>query len=180
MGHTVLTFEYNSGWKGFYHYAFQIPEHQFEEMVEWLKKWCPLLENNNGQQQFFFDIWNAHAIYFADGDGNLAELIARHDHKTTTAAAFSGGAIIGINEIGLVVENVPATVMALQQAHALSPYLGLSHAEFTAVGGIEGLLIVVKRDRPWLPTGQPATSGWFSATIQTQTGQHLLTTNAFA
>jgi hypothetical protein len=105
-------------------------------------------------------------------------LIARHDHKTATAAAFSGGAIIGINEIGLVVEDVPTTVIGLERAYGVSPYLDLSHPEFTAVGGIEGLFIVVKRHRPWLPTGQPATSGWFSATIQTQTGQHILSTDS--
>jgi catechol-2,3-dioxygenase len=178
IGHTKLIFEQNPDWNGFCHYAFQIPEHQFEEAVQWLKQRCPLLANSEGQQEFFFDIWNAHAVYFADADGNIAELIARHEQKSLRTTPFAADAILGVNEIGLVVPDVPAAVHELEQAYSLSPYLGLSHPEFTAVGGIEGLFIVVKSGRPWLPTGQPATLGWFSGAIQTPTGQHIFTTNA--
>jgi catechol-2,3-dioxygenase len=180
IGHTKLIFEQNPGWNGFYHYAFQIPQHQFDEAVEWLEQRCPLLKNSDGQQRFFFDVWNAHAVYFADGDWNIAELIARHDQESVTTTAFGADSILGINEIGLVVEDVPAAVDELQPVYGLSPYLGLSHSEFTAVGDMDGLFIVVKRSRPWLPTGQPATPGWFSAVIQTPTGQHRFTTNAQA
>jgi catechol-2,3-dioxygenase len=172
IGHTSLIFEQNPDWNGFYHYAFQIPEQQFDEAVQWLKLRCSSLENSEGKQEYFFDIWNAHAVYFADGDGNIGELIARHDHLSPTTTRFSGSSFLGVNEIGLVVEDVPATVDRLEQAYGLQAYLGLSHPEFTAVGDIEGLFIIVTHNRPWLPTRQPAALGWFSAEIETPTGHH--------
>lgn len=174
LGRTLLAFEENPRWDGLYHYALQIPARQFESAVRWLKQRCPLLQNSEGQQVFFFDIWNAQGVYFADADGNIAELIAHHDLDSPDGAEFAPGSILGVSEIGWVVDDVPAAVQRLEQEYALMPYRGYSHPEFTAVGGSEGRFIVVTRGRPWLPTGQPATAGWFSAEILTRQGQQTL------
>jgi hypothetical protein len=178
VGHTKLVFTPNPEWQGVYHYAFQIPAPQFEQAVTWLQTRCPLLKDGEGQQQFRFADWNARAVYFADGDGNIAELIAHDARQTATTGDFSGNTIIGLSEIGLVSDAVQATVAALGKAYGLTPYLGRAHPEFTAVGDIDGLFIVVKNNRPWLPTGQPAQCGWFSATIATGGGQHVFSTDA--
>jgi catechol-2,3-dioxygenase len=178
IGHTRLTFEHAPAGSGIYHYALHLPEHQFDDAVAWLSARSPLLQNRAGQHRFFFEQWNAHAVYFADGDGNLGELIARHDQPSTRSAPFSGEALLGVNEIGLVVDEVPATVAKLHQACGITPYQDASNPEFTAVGDMDGLFIVVKQGRPWLPTGQPAEPRWFVATVQTEAGLHTLTSEA--
>lgn len=175
LGRTTLRFEQNAAWTGHYHYALQIPGSQFEPAVEWLKRRCPLLENNEGQQVYVFDIWSAQAVYFADGDGNIAELIAHLNLDSSPHNLFTGESILGVNEIGWAVEDVPIVVQHLGEQYGLAPYRGLSHPEFTAVGGSEGRFIVVTRARPWLPTGEPAASGWFSAVIHTPRGRQTLT-----
>ena len=127
LGRTTLRFQQDAGWAGPYHYAVQIPASQFESAVEWLQGRCPLLENREGQQVFFFDIWNARAVYFADGDGNIAELIAHLDLDSSPHSLFTGESILGVNEIGWAVEDVPIVVQHLGEQYGLAPYRGLSH-----------------------------------------------------
>lgn len=172
VGHTTLTFEQSDEWTGMYHFAIKVPEHQFHDAVDWLAQYGPFLSNSAGQTRFDFDNWNAHAVYFADADGNIVEFIAHHDHKTPSTTPFSASSLLGISEIGLVVDAVPATVDSLASRYGVTPYRGSTHEEFTAIGDMEGLFIVVKRNRPWLPTGQPATAGRFTLTFTTATGHH--------
>jgi len=134
------------------HFAFNIPENLFDEAVAWLRERVPLLASADGHETLFdFANWNAHAIYFTDPDGNIAELIARHTLPSSRRDSFE---ILGISEIGLVTDDVPGTVAQLGL-----PAYRQGSPQFQPVGDEEGLLILVQRDRPWYPdnrhTAQP-------------------------
>ena len=110
------------------------------------------LASADGHETLFdFANWNAHAIYFTDPDGNIAELIARHTLPSSRRDSFE---ILGISEIGLVTDDVPGTVAQLGL-----PAYRQGSPQFQPVGDEEGLLILVQRDRPWYPdnrhTAQP-------------------------
>lgn len=166
VGHSRLLFERAQRQSDVYHYALGLPGHRFADAVTWLAARVPLLTNQAGQREWSFDTWNAHGVYFADGDGNIAELIAHHTVESRSSGAFSGHSLLGVSEVGLVVEQVGMTVGLLEQQYGLQPYLGLSHPEFTAVGDAHGMFIVVARGRPWLPTGAPAQPTGSTTTFQ--------------
>ena len=177
VGQTVLIFEHQSDWVGIYHYALNIPENQFAEAAAWLIGRAAFLSDGDGKQQFFFSNWNADALYFSDADGNIAEFIARHTLPTASDEPFSAKNILCVSEIGWVSDDVLAATKYLSDTYGLTPYLGASSVTFTAVGDENGLFILVPRHHPWLPNSQPAATGWFSATIQTPTGQQIFTQN---
>lgn len=177
VGHTRLIFHHDSQWQSFYHFAFLVPALRFAAARDWLAARCPLLSDASGQTHFHFEAWNAEAVYFADPAGNIGELIARHDLPSTSGDSFEAAQILGVNEIGVVVEDVQGMVDPLRQHYGLTPYLGRSYDDFTAVGDAEGLLIVAQTARPWLPTGQPAQSAPVQARLQTPHGLQTLLLN---
>lgn len=141
------------------HFAFNVPENLFAEAVAWLQERVSLLASADGSETLFnFASWNAHAVYFTDPDGNIAELIARHNLASSRREHF---AILGMSEIGLVTDDVPGTVAQLGL-----PLYQQGGPSFQPVGDEEGLLIVVQRNRPWYPdnrhTAQPVP---FSVTL---------------
>lgn len=174
VGHTRLIFRHDSQWKSFYHFALLVPALRFAAARDWLTARCPVLSDGNGQTHFHFEAWNAEAVYFADPAGNIAELIARHDLPSTPGDSFDAAQISGVNEIGVVVDDVPGMVNHLAQHYGLAAYLGRRYDDFTAVGDAEGLLIVAQTARPWLPTGQPAQSARLQANLQTPNGPQML------
>lgn len=145
-------------WSGIYHFAFNIPEDRFEEAKEWLSERLALIRNSTGADEFNFEHWNAHALYFYDPAGNIVEFIARHDLAEYSAARlFSGQSILSISEIGLATDNVASTVQFLQRGMPIGIYDGEGSDAFTAVGDVHGLFIVVKKGRIWFPdTGKSA------------------------
>jgi catechol-2,3-dioxygenase len=150
-GTSRLTFQQSDNHQP-YHYAFDIPENQFEQARQWLSEKVPILANCDGLSEFHFVDWNAHALYFHDADGNVAEFIARHNLPTARMMPFTGNSIIRISEVGLVTPHVIETVSALKKQAGLKPWRGYGSETFTAVGNEEGLLIVVREGRPWRPT----------------------------
>ncbi|WP_309716090.1 VOC family protein [Armatimonas sp.] len=141
------------------HFAFNVPENLFDEAVAWLRERVPLLASADGTEQLFdFTNWNAHAVYFTDPDGNIAELIARHTLPESRRESFE---ILGISEIGLVTDDVPSTVAQLGL-----PTYRQGGPQFQPVGDEEGLLIIVQRNRPWYPDNRhPAQPIPFSVTL---------------
>ncbi|MFZ1474956.1 MAG: hypothetical protein WBV59_18950 [Anaerolineae bacterium] len=134
-----------------YHFAFDIPERQFAEAKAWLAARVPLLTDASGADEFDFSAWNAHAVYFADRDGNIGEFIARHDLPGPATRPFGATSLLSISEIGLAVDDVLPFVQRLQTSIHLSVYLQHPTATFTPVGDEHGLLIVVKDGRRWFP-----------------------------
>ena len=93
---------------------------------------------------------NAHLIYFLDPAGNIGEFIAHHDLKNARPGEFTSDDILHVNEIGIVVDDVPKTVLAMKERMAISPFIPASNV-FAPVGTRQGSFIVVKKDRLWFP-----------------------------
>lgn len=140
-----------------YHVAFNVPPQQFADAKAWLAARAPLLADRTGADEFSFDNWDAHALYFYDPAGNILELIARHELPHTPTAPFSASSLLCISEVGLVTNDVPATARMLQSQLGITVYRDSVSDMFTAIGDQYGLFIVVQCGREWFPdTGQPA------------------------
>lgn len=159
-------------WHGIYHFAFNIPENQLDAARTWLAARVSLNLGPDGADTFYFEDWNAHAVYCTDPAGNIVELIARHTLPSASEAPFSSDQLLAISEIGLVAENVPAVVQALQGQLDIPIYRGAGSADFTAMGNEEGLFIVVRRGRPWFTDpSKPAELLPTTMTISTSAGE---------
>ena len=138
-----------------YHFAFNIPEHQFTEAKQWLEQRVALLgtESDPPDKVFHSQSWNADSIYFYDAAGNVAELIARHALPDSGTEPFSGRSIRRIDEIGLPTPDVISTVDAIRDRTGFTPWNTALNDAFVPVGDEHGLFIVVKTGRIWLATG---------------------------
>jgi catechol 2,3-dioxygenase-like lactoylglutathione lyase family enzyme len=158
-------------WAGVYHFAFNIPENQYEEARDWLTRRVALIADNEGRTEFHFENWNADAFYFYDQAGNILEFIARHTLDNASDMPFSSHSILSVSEIGVGTHDVPSMVEALQGQHGITPYGGEPGEEFAAVGDEEGLFIVVRLGRIWMPeTGIEAGAYPVSVNITTPSG----------
>ncbi len=157
-GSSRITFlQAEEGWEGKYHFAFNIPPDQFPEAKEWLSRRAPLIRDHNGADEFDFTSWNAHSVYFYDPDGNVVELIARHDLPARSEKPFGGESLLSASEIGLASDDVIGLVGKIQSVLGASLYRCTLSDTFDSVGDENGLLICVKRGRSWFPdTGVPA------------------------
>jgi catechol 2,3-dioxygenase-like lactoylglutathione lyase family enzyme len=133
----------------FYHFCFLIPENKLESARLWLAKRWPVI-TVHGQQVIHFREWNAHSIYFLDPAGNIVEFIAHHDLKNGRSGDFTTDDILHVNEIGVVVDDVSKTVVAMKERMGIGPFTRASNV-FADVGTREGSFIVVKKDRLWFP-----------------------------
>jgi catechol 2,3-dioxygenase-like lactoylglutathione lyase family enzyme len=161
IGSADLTFVAATESEPFYHFAFLVPGNRFEAAREWLAAGTPLLARaETGETTFDFDFWEASACYAHDPAGNIVELIAHLGLEDSTETGdFSAAELRGISEVGLVTDDLLATLERLR-AGGLELWYG-------EVGRYEGLgfvgrkahtLILVPTGRPWLPTGRPAES----------------------
>lgn len=123
FGKTTIHFdEAAQGDDPFYHFAFNIPENKFAEAKAWLRDRCPLLKDNrSGADELYFRDWDAHAVYFEDPGGNIAELIARHTLPNASEGAFTPSDLLYVSEIGLVSPEPNQLVAGLGEAFGLKP-----------------------------------------------------------
>ncbi len=136
----------------FYHFAFTIPENKLTDAMAWLEPRCPILYIRDTKEKIMdFKSWNAHSFYYNDPEGNILEFIVHHDLANGTTEPFSEKHILWESEIGLVVPDVPAAEKQIADALGLQYYHDHSPV-FSPIGDVRGLLIVVKKDRVWLPT----------------------------
>lgn len=142
---------------GAYHFAFNIPENQFQDAKGWINRRVPLLRDANGKDEFESRTWNSHSVYFKDAAGNVLEFIARHTMQNAVEGYFSERHILNVSEIGLPSENVIGVANGLCQMLGLSPYMQEPNENFTPVGDENGLFILPLKDRIWMPdSGVPA------------------------
>jgi catechol 2,3-dioxygenase-like lactoylglutathione lyase family enzyme len=157
-GETNLVFtQAPSEFTGAYHFAFNIPENQYQAAKQWITSRVPLLRDKTGQEDFESKSWISSSLYFLDAAGNVLEFIARHTLNNALDEHFDSRQILNVSEIGLPSENV------IQLANDLCTRLGLSvykqepDENFTPVGDESGLLILPAKDRIWMPdSGVPA------------------------
>jgi len=126
-----------------YHIAFAIPPGSIQGAHAWARPRLAMLSD----ELFDFSNWNADALYFEDPDGNVLELIARKGPER----AFAVSDLIGVCELGLPVRHPPTAVAMLEDELGLDVFDG-DRDLFTAVGDPDGLFIVVRPGRNWLPT----------------------------
>jgi catechol 2,3-dioxygenase-like lactoylglutathione lyase family enzyme len=154
VGESEIVFR--SGEAARYHYAFNVPQNQFEAAKAWCKARVPLISDGHSDTIHHED-WNAHAVYFYDPAGNIVELIARHTLSNDEVGAFSEAQLLNVSEIGVCAESVPDAVKTVTETTHMPIYRGAGGTEFTAVGDENGLFITVRRGRIWYPnTGVPA------------------------
>ncbi len=169
-GATRLTFaQAPANWKGVYHFAFNIPENQLAEAKVWLRQRTPLISSHAGEDEYNFESWNAHAMYFFDPAGNVVELIARHNLPNASPRPFGSHSLLNVSEISVTAAAVPDTARAIQATLGVEVYDGPS-ATFAALGDEHGLFIVVKEGREWFPdTGVWA--GFYPMTARLEDGR---------
>ena len=106
-GRTILRFtQAPSEFIGAYHFAFNIPENQYESAKQWITSRVPLLQDKTGKEDFESNTWSSSSLYFLDAAGNVLEFIARHTLNNAVDERFDSRQILNISEIGLPSENV--------------------------------------------------------------------------
>ena len=155
QSHLIFTEAHDNG-DPFYHFAFNIPPHKFEEAFQWLQNRAELLWLDDYKSYVAdFVNWHAKSVYFLDPAGNILELIARFDLNYTADELFSSKQFRNISEIGLVFpdEVLDKSVNEILNKYQL-PYFSkqppLPH--FRAIGDDEGLFIAVTENRNWFST----------------------------
>jgi catechol-2,3-dioxygenase len=155
------------------HFAFNIPENRYADAVAWVGQVTePILRE--GRPEVPFPHWSADAVYFLDPDGNVLELIARHDLANAAEPPFGPGSLLEISEVGLPVPEVDPALRYLEERLGLTQYSG-DRERFAAVGDEHGLFIVVPERRPWFPTDRVASAARLAVTIRgDRGGEHRL------
>ena len=158
VGQTILRFtQAPSEFIGAYHFAFNIPENQYQAAKQWIASRIPLLQDKTGKEDFESQTWNSTSLYFLDAAGNILEFIARHTLNNGSSEGFDSRQILNISEIGLPSENVIELANDLCTRLGLSVYKQEADENFTPVGDDNGLLILPIKDRIWMPdSGVPA------------------------
>jgi catechol 2,3-dioxygenase-like lactoylglutathione lyase family enzyme len=158
VGCTVLVFtQADADFDGAYHFAFNIPENQFQASKEWIASRVLLLKDTEGRDEFTSESWNSHSIYFKDAAGNILEFIARHNLKNAVVGDFTSDQILNVSEIGLPSDDVVAFANELFAKLDLSVFMQEPDKTFMPVGDDNGLFILPVKDRIWFPnTGVPA------------------------
>ena len=133
-----------------YHIAWAIPENKFNLSKKWLAERTPLLKDATGTDEFYFRYVNRRGVYFEDPDGNVLELIARHDLKDAADGDFSLSDLLYVNHVGLAADDVAATVRELGKNLGLKQR-GKGWPGFMSVGDPHRHVTIVKRNRLWIP-----------------------------
>jgi catechol-2,3-dioxygenase len=161
IGSSELQFVQTTDFTGRYHFAFDIPNNQFQAATQWLEQRTLLASDANGNTQFEAGEWNADNVYFYDPQGNILELIARHDLeesslKNTSDKSFDSESLLCISEIGLASKDVLEMIAWFATTLEVGTYKSISET-FAPIGDLHGLVIAVPEDRIWFPdTGIPA------------------------
>jgi catechol-2,3-dioxygenase len=153
------------------HFAFNIPENQFDSAMAWvLERWPLLLNRRTGGHAVHFRNINAHSVYWFDPSGHLLEFIAQHDLPNAKEGEFDIENLIATCEIGLVTPDVVATCNEITQKTGLQVRASnRGNTVFAPTGDPYGYFIVVKLDRTWLMTDIPASLIPIGVTMAGQT-----------
>ncbi|HEX5808601.1 MAG TPA: hypothetical protein VFY25_08035 [Anaerolineales bacterium] len=152
VGATDLVFKQAwSDFDGAYHFAFNIPENQYDAAKHWIASRIPVLKDKNGNEDFESKSWESISLYFLDAAGNVLEFIARHNLHNVVHEEFGSGQILNISEIGLPSEDVIGLANELCTRLGLSVFKQEPNETFTPVGDDHGLLILPAKDRIWMP-----------------------------
>jgi catechol 2,3-dioxygenase-like lactoylglutathione lyase family enzyme len=158
IGDSLLTLEHGDRPpEGYYHLAFDIPENAIAQARDLLRDAIGILPAGDDGIITSQPAWLAHSFYFnAPGNLNL-ELIARHRLDNAVSHPFTVADIQGITEVGVAVPDPVAAAAAVRDTFGIEPF-DTPAETFAAMGSDEGLIILVKRGRIWLPTDDQTTT----------------------
>jgi catechol 2,3-dioxygenase-like lactoylglutathione lyase family enzyme len=160
---SLLRFEQASaGTDARYHFAINIPGGSIEEAAAWIEERHQLLafhgdpDEEEGATIARTDS-GAAALYFLDGAGNVAELIANERLDNDFHEPFGPDSLLGIAEIGIATADTEATSAAIQEVLSAEVLWGGREGWLlTAIGDQHGVVIVAPTGRGWIPVGLPA------------------------
>lgn len=169
-GSTQLIFEEDKWSNLIYHFAFLIPNQKIEQAIDFLEKRGIELLTKEGEKIIYFGTKENHsgrAIYFFDKDGNIVEFIERESLNFEEEEDFNINQILKINEIGMPVDDPMEMSRQLINQFKIQ-LIDLHHLNdiFCWVGDYNGVFIVVKNGRNWLPTKLAARSNNFEVEFE--------------
>ncbi|MFA8436045.1 MAG: hypothetical protein ACEPOZ_16120 [Marinifilaceae bacterium] len=168
-GITHLTFQKSEVPNEPYHFAFGLKKERVSVALDFLEQRVEVIHTNENPGKIVdFPSWNAKSVYFYDADGNVVECISRNCDLTAQGEVFSISDVKSICEIGLPVDNVKETYLALKKAFNLGKCPGELN-NFCPAGDEHGMVILVAiREKLWFPTSIPVQSVDFKAFIQNE------------
>ena len=157
IGSSVLTFREVKNSTAQYHLAFSVPNNQLHEALTWIQERAIVLPYSEDSIVADFSNWNAKAFYFRDDDGNILECITHYDRNVERLGSFTKDSFEYIMEIGIPVDDVTIACENFYKQYNI-PYFkkGPRLKDFAVMGDEDGMLIVTKSGRGWLPTQEPS------------------------
>lgn len=153
VGPSDLTFVYSDTLTNpYYHFAFDIPPEMFAEIKDWLRQRVELL-TEEGQDEIYFSGFDAKSVYFYDPAQNIVEFMARNEHRNKTQANyFAVQEILGISEIGLVINDLEHSMRTLKKYNYsnIANYIDEDSLNFIFNNNESNYLLLTKADRRWL------------------------------
>jgi catechol 2,3-dioxygenase-like lactoylglutathione lyase family enzyme len=157
MGSTRLLFTLAQEPEPYYHIAFDIPNNQLEEALDWTSKRVSILPVSDNSRVADYPRWDARSFYFYDNNGNILEFICRYEVPTQSLEQFSGSSILYASEVGIAVENVAAFSDQLIEQYGVELFKKQPRLQnFAAVGTDTGLFIISALNRNWYPVDKKA------------------------
>lgn len=133
---------------GVHHLAFDVPPDAFDDHRDWLAGKVTLLRSADGSCEFEGpSAWNSRSVYFEGPDRMVLELIGRRERPRASERVPD---LVSVSEVGIAVPSVAAAVHQVEVALGAT-VLGSASDEFAPVGDHDGLLILVRPGRGWLP-----------------------------
>ncbi|WP_018757744.1 VOC family protein [Paenibacillus terrigena] len=108
VGNTLLTFE-GAKEDTFYHYAFSVNKMNYEELVQRIPTFTPLLADNDGETLFFSGLWQRSQAYFKDPQGNILEILP------STELFSPDQTWIQVQEIGVTVADMNDLISVIRR-----------------------------------------------------------------
>lgn len=145
-GDSVLSFE-DHHQHGFYHYAFYVDELHFSRVLDTIQANSPLLQDEEGQTEFFSGLWQRRQLYFRDPQGNILEILPSAERS----ARPDGW--IRVQEIGLPVEHIDDIRTRIGD---IQDEIGRASDNIAFYGNQYGVFVLVQEGRAWFPTEDAA------------------------
>ncbi|MGE7879247.1 VOC family protein [Peribacillus muralis] len=107
IGDSVLEVkDYHPQEKPYYHFAINIPTNLFTSAKKWAKSKVELMKED-GEDEVYFTLSDAHSFYFSDPSGNIVEFISRYAvSPKSPSKTFSVQESLCISEINLTTDKV--------------------------------------------------------------------------
>ena len=167
-GNTRLCFV-QSGEQFLFHYCFLVPPGCLSSIVSFLDQ--REFEALHYAGKRVVDFGNGKSVYFYDADGNIAEFIERPSLGMESQAEFTISDVLCVNEIGIPSKNPIDYAQQLIREFGIQPMVdGIWREDFVWCGDFQGVFLVTKLGRNWMPTEKPAQYNPVRVKFKTQEG----------